>query len=125
MNTKSKNCTYNTELCFNKLLPLVRSYTDAEEILRTTLDMVTKMAKQNQESISERWEPLLNNLGHCCRKNKKYGEALVFHQQVNLYGRGKCIFMKTCILKYFVGIGIEAADSYNVYSYWFRSGFVG
>lgn len=63
----------------------VRSYIDAEQILRTTLEMVTKMAKQNREPISERWEPLLNNLGHCCRKNKKYSEALAFHQQVNLY----------------------------------------
>lgn len=60
------------------------SYKDAEEILRATLDMVTNMAKQNKEPISQRWEPLLNNLGHCCRKNKKYADALRFHQQVSL-----------------------------------------
>lgn len=54
-------------------------YEDAEEIFRTTLSMVTEMCKRNQESLSDRWEPLLNNLGHCCRKNKKLSESLMFH----------------------------------------------
>lgn len=58
------------------------SYEDAEEILRTTLNMVTKMTQNSNETISPRWEPLLNNLGHCCRKNKKYDAALSYHQQV-------------------------------------------
>lgn len=79
--------------CFTPL-SLVCRYTDAEELLRTTLDMVTKMAKQNRESISERWEPLLNNLGHCCRKNKKYAEALAFHQQVSVYKRGCVVYFR-------------------------------
>lgn len=56
-------------------------YESAEEIFRTTLEMVTEMAHTNGESISSRWEPLLNNLGHCCRKNKKYEEALEFHRR--------------------------------------------
>lgn len=56
-------------------------YESAEEIFRTTLEMVTEMANSNGESISPRWEPLLNNLGHCCRKNKKYEEALEFHRR--------------------------------------------
>jgi anaphase-promoting complex subunit 6 len=54
-------------------------YVDAEEIFRSTLTMVTDLCKKNRESLSERWEPLLNNLGHCCRKNKKYDESLSFH----------------------------------------------
>ncbi|XP_055614198.1 cell division cycle protein 16 homolog [Uranotaenia lowii] len=56
-------------------------YESAEEVFRTTLDMVQSMAKANREPISVRWEPLLNNLGHCCRKNKKYEEALEFHRR--------------------------------------------
>uniref|UniRef100_A0A1Q3FUG5 Putative anaphase-promoting complex apc cdc16 subunit n=1 Tax=Culex tarsalis TaxID=7177 RepID=A0A1Q3FUG5_CULTA len=56
-------------------------YESAEEVFRTTLDMVQSMAKANGEPISARWEPLLNNLGHCCRKNKKYDEALEFHRR--------------------------------------------
>lgn len=43
--------------------------------------MVTKLADENDEPISIRWEPLINNLGHCCRKNKKYDEALKYHRQ--------------------------------------------
>lgn len=56
-------------------------FEDAEEIFRSTLNMVNEMCKKNQESLSERWEPLLNNLGHCCRKNKKLAESLSFHTQ--------------------------------------------
>jgi anaphase-promoting complex subunit 6 len=56
-------------------------YEDAEEIFRSTLSAVEEMAKKNHESLSERWEPLLNNLGHCCRKNKKLSESLNYHQQ--------------------------------------------
>jgi anaphase-promoting complex subunit 6 len=55
------------------------AFESAEEIFRTTLDMVMNMCKQNGESLTERWEPLLNNLGHCCRKMKKYEEALKYH----------------------------------------------
>ena len=32
--------------------------------------------------IPNKWEALLNNLGHTCRKMKKYEEALEYHQQV-------------------------------------------
>ena len=47
--------------------------------------MVTQICKQNGESLSARWEPLLNNLGHCCRKNKKYEDAHEFHRRVQAY----------------------------------------
>lgn len=56
-------------------------YESAEEIFKTTLDMVIDIANKNKESISPRWEPLFNNLGHCCRKNKKHSEALEFHRR--------------------------------------------
>lgn len=55
------------------------AFEDAEEIFRTTLGMVTDICKKNNEPLSDRWEPLLNNLGHCCRKNKKLSESLSFH----------------------------------------------
>lgn len=37
--------------------------------------------------LPSKWEALLNNLGHTCRKMKKYEEALNYHQQVekNIY----------------------------------------
>lgn len=31
--------------------------------------------------LPSKWEALLNNLGHTCRKMKKYVEALEYHQQ--------------------------------------------
>lgn len=64
-----------------KLINFAYSFQEAEEILRITLEMVTKLADENDEPISIRWEPLINNLGHCCRKNKKYDEALKYHRQ--------------------------------------------
>lgn len=57
------------------------SYDEAEEIFRTTLNMMTEMCGKNKEPLSDRWEPLLNNLGHCCRKNKKLSESLTFHKR--------------------------------------------
>lgn len=62
-------------------LSIAHRYQSAEEVLQTTYEIVAKAAMDNKEAIAVRWEPLLNNLGHCCRKNKKYAEALNFHQQ--------------------------------------------
>lgn len=55
------------------------AYCEAEELFKTTLSMVTEMCRKNNEPMHDRWEPLLNNLGHCCRKNKKYNESLNYH----------------------------------------------
>lgn len=63
-------------------LSFSKSYESAEEVFRATADIVKSRAKQNNEEVCSRWEPLFNNLGHCCRKNKKYKEALEYHQYV-------------------------------------------
>ncbi|XP_055632512.1 cell division cycle protein 16 homolog [Toxorhynchites rutilus septentrionalis] len=76
-------------------------YDSAEEVFRTTLDMVQSMARANQEPISVRWEPLLNNLGHCCRKNKKYEEALEFHR--------RALFLKPLSASTYTAIGFVQA----------------
>ncbi|XP_065073015.1 cell division cycle protein 16 homolog, partial [Ochlerotatus camptorhynchus] len=76
-------------------------YESAEEVFRTTLDMVQSMAKANREPISIRWEPLLNNLGHCCRKNKKYEEALEFHR--------RALFLKPLSASTYTAIGFVQA----------------
>lgn len=57
------------------------SFLEAEEILQTTLNMLTKIADENNDVLSPRWEPLVNNLAHCCRKNKRYDEALRYHKE--------------------------------------------
>jgi len=66
------------------------------------VELVTERAKRNKEEVAARWEPLFNNLGHCCRKNKKYEEALEFHNKVNLfvfiinYSEIKLILLRLC-----------------------------
>lgn len=48
------------------------------------IDAMAKVRLINETIIADKWEPLLNNLGHVCRKLKKYEEALQFHQQALL-----------------------------------------
>lgn len=84
MNMNSKLLLKLSRILLNVFI-FAYSYESAEEVFRTTVDIVTNRAKQNQEEISARWEPLFNNLGHCCRKNKKYKEALKYHQFVSFF----------------------------------------
>ncbi|CAM9200999.1 unnamed protein product, partial [Lampetra planeri] len=44
-------------------------------------DALNKIKAIGNEVTAEKWEPLLNNLGHVCRKLQRYGEALEYHQQ--------------------------------------------
>ncbi|XP_054280788.1 cell division cycle protein 16 homolog [Macrosteles quadrilineatus] len=55
-----------------------QDYNMAEKHFLTALSQVHEI---NQSIIAEKWEPLLNNLGHTCRKLKKYEESLRYHQQ--------------------------------------------
>ncbi|CAH1379766.1 unnamed protein product [Tenebrio molitor] len=47
-------------------------------------DALARVKKIKSDLIPKRWESLLNNLGHTCRKLKKYDEALEFHHQALL-----------------------------------------
>ncbi|KAJ1520995.1 hypothetical protein ONE63_004065 [Megalurothrips usitatus] len=40
-----------------------------------------KLVRSIDDSVAEKWEPLLNNLGHVSRKRCKFAEALDYHQQ--------------------------------------------
>ncbi|KAK5637885.1 hypothetical protein RI129_000202 [Pyrocoelia pectoralis] len=44
-------------------------------------DALIRVKPIKDSIVPERWEPLLNNLGHTCRKLKKYCEALEYHHQ--------------------------------------------
>ncbi|KAF5295106.1 hypothetical protein FQA39_LY13257 [Lamprigera yunnana] len=44
-------------------------------------DALARIKPTKDAVIPERWEPLLNNLGHTCRKLEKYEEALEYHHQ--------------------------------------------
>uniref|UniRef100_A0A3Q2ZRG2 Cell division cycle 16 homolog (S. cerevisiae) n=1 Tax=Kryptolebias marmoratus TaxID=37003 RepID=A0A3Q2ZRG2_KRYMA len=45
------------------------------------LDAMEKIKAIGSEVTVDKWEPLLNNLGHVCRKLKKYERALEYHRQ--------------------------------------------
>ncbi|KAJ3592060.1 hypothetical protein NHX12_007190 [Muraenolepis orangiensis] len=45
------------------------------------LDAMDKIKAIGNEVTVDKWEPLLNNLGHVCRKLKKYQSALEYHRQ--------------------------------------------
>ncbi|XP_018584715.1 cell division cycle protein 16 homolog [Scleropages formosus] len=45
------------------------------------LDALEKIKAIGNEVTVDKWEPLLNNLGHVCRKLKKYDQALEYHRQ--------------------------------------------
>ncbi|KAK1167863.1 hypothetical protein AOXY_G10647 [Acipenser oxyrinchus oxyrinchus] len=45
------------------------------------LDAMEKIKAIGSEVTVDKWEPLLNNLGHVCRKLKKYDQALEYHRQ--------------------------------------------
>lgn len=54
---------------------------DLETANRFLMQALTAIQENCQGPMAEKWEPLLNNLGHVHRKLKKYDEALNFHRQ--------------------------------------------
>ena len=43
------------------------SYLQAEHYFKSALEKIKKI---NEDILADKWEPLLNNLGHVCRKLK-------------------------------------------------------
>lgn len=58
-----------------------QEYTLAEQFF---IDALAKVRLINESIMADKWEPLLNNIGHTCRKLKKYERAIEFHQQALL-----------------------------------------
>uniref|UniRef100_A0A1B0CC40 Uncharacterized protein n=2 Tax=Lutzomyia longipalpis TaxID=7200 RepID=A0A1B0CC40_LUTLO len=89
-------------------------YKNAEEVFRVTMDVVKRVAEWNNEVFSTRWEPLLNNLGHCCRKNKKYTEALEFHRQaLVLRPQNAATYTAIGLVQAIMGNLIEAVEAFH------------
>uniref|UniRef100_A0A4W5MK53 Cell division cycle 16 homolog (S. cerevisiae) n=1 Tax=Hucho hucho TaxID=62062 RepID=A0A4W5MK53_9TELE len=57
---------------------LMKGWKTAEKLF---LDAMDKIKAIGNEVTVDKWEPLLNNLGHVCRKLKKYDKALEYHRQ--------------------------------------------
>ncbi len=54
----------------------------AEKYFYAALRQVKVVSDGND--VSEKWEPLLNNLGHTCRKLGRFEEALAFHRHFDM-----------------------------------------
>ncbi|XP_032686384.1 cell division cycle protein 16 homolog [Odontomachus brunneus] len=61
-------------ICFYNL-----DYKNAERLFKEAMKRIQGDPKD--VLLPSKWEALLNNLGHTCRKMKKYEEALGYHQQ--------------------------------------------
>jgi anaphase-promoting complex subunit 6 len=55
-------------------------FVKAEKCFTQAMEMVRQ---SSDGPVDDTWEPLLNNLGHVCRKLKKYNMALEYHQKVS------------------------------------------
>ena len=96
------------ETCFNC------SFESAEKLFGATLDMVTAVAGQNHEPIPSAWEPLLNNLGHCLRKNKRYREAMELHRRaLVLRPQNASTFTAIGFVQTLLGQLEDAVDSFH------------
>jgi len=61
-----------------------KNYESAEKYLNDALlkiESINKRSGVSGSSLSDKWESLLNNLGHTYRKLGRYPDALSFHQQ--------------------------------------------
>nr|KAI8751246.1 putative cell division cycle protein 16 [Biomphalaria glabrata] len=54
-----------------------------EEAEKYFLEALNRIRSVSGEMLPDRWEPLLNNLGHVSRKLGKYEEALCYHSQAD------------------------------------------
>lgn len=59
-----------------------QDYDAAHKHFISALELIR--SKRDIESLPDKWEALLNNLGHVCRKLNKYEEALEYHKQALL-----------------------------------------
>ncbi|PAA48523.1 hypothetical protein BOX15_Mlig003590g3, partial [Macrostomum lignano] len=55
-----------------------RDYAKAEEQFRLAVGRIDELSGEMPSSF---WEPVFNNLGHTCRKLKRYDEAIQHHQR--------------------------------------------
>jgi anaphase-promoting complex subunit 6 len=57
------------------------SYEAAE---RHFSEALSRLQAIKEPVLPDKWEPLLNNLGHTYRKLQKYDKALDYHRQVRI-----------------------------------------
>lgn len=66
-------------LYYNIVYALYSSYESALTHFGSVYEILLK--KHLLPQFPEKWEPLLNNMGHVCRKLGRYDQAITFHKQ--------------------------------------------
>ena len=67
-----------------------------------------------KSTVSSKWEPLLNNLGHTSRKLGKFKDALRFHQQaLVLQPQSASTFSAIGFVQTLMGKYFEAVESFH------------
>jgi len=46
-------------------------------------DALAMIEKPHMKHFLKKWEPLYNNMGHVCRKLKRYNDAYAYHRTVS------------------------------------------
>ena len=65
------------------------------------------------EMLEERWEPLINNLGHVARRQHRYEEALDYHKQA-LVLVPQSASTYSAIGEFFIKISRSQYEFYNI-----------
>ncbi|XP_044762090.1 cell division cycle protein 16 homolog [Coccinella septempunctata] len=77
-------------------------------------EALQKIANIHKGPLPARWVPLLSNLGHTCRKLKKYNEALEYHHKALLMSpRNASIYSAIGFVHALVGNTEEAVDWFH------------
>lgn len=66
-------------MLYNIIYTLYSSYESALTHFGSVYEILLK--KHLLPQFPEKWEPLLNNMGHVCRKLGRYDQAITFHKQ--------------------------------------------
>ncbi|KAK9882233.1 hypothetical protein WA026_019747 [Henosepilachna vigintioctopunctata] len=86
-------------------------YNTAEKNFKDALEKIRRI---HSIPIPQRWVSLLNNLGHTCRKLKKYEEALEYHHQALLLSpQNASIYSAIGFVHSLVGNAEEAVDWFH------------
>ncbi|KAK9512663.1 hypothetical protein O3M35_001037 [Rhynocoris fuscipes] len=77
-------------------------------------EALARVKKIDEIIIADKWEPLFNNLGHTCRKLKKYEKALEYHREaLVLSPLNPSTLSSIGFVQALIGQTSEAAESFH------------
>lgn len=88
-----------------------QNYSNAEVSMRRAYNRLRSISHKN--TIKE-WEPLLNNLGHVCRKLKKYNDSIEFYRKaLSLYPTNAATWTSIGLTSIFLNKFDEAIEYFH------------